>query len=250
MHLGITVEHVRANDNFALRTAASNGYTEVLKLLFDKCPELNVQDVRAINNYALRTAAEKGHTEVVELLFDKCPELNVQDVRTRNNTAMRSVALMGHVELLAWLFNRFSTDMTDEELALCGKTKADVVAEPESVACWVLRNATTDADIAWFGTRDEALACPLLKKHASFVVVRGERPTRDVTYALRWCVNDAVFVEGLATLDDLCKVRAPRGPLARVRAVQGACVSVQRYATFPCRNNKRHVAPLAIRAVL
>ena len=52
----------KTNDSCALRWAASNGHTEIVKML------IPVSDPKAYDSVALRLAALNGHTEIVKML--------------------------------------------------------------------------------------------------------------------------------------------------------------------------------------
>jgi hypothetical protein len=201
----LNVEHVRANNNEALRWAAARGHKDVLDFLFDKCPELGVEDVRANNNYALRVATVDGHVDVLVYLFDKCPELNVEDVRSCNNNGLRSASLYGRVDVLSFLFDRFGTEMTEQELTWCGKTKDDLHKQNNA---WAICRAQSNLPIAWFDSMEDALACPLLANKKDLVVVQMERPNSDdcTSYSIRWNANDALLVDGIETFKDALAV--------------------------------------------
>ena len=55
--------NVHANDDWALRWASGNGYSEVVKVLLSEGA-----NVHAGNNRALRWASENGHSKVVKIL--------------------------------------------------------------------------------------------------------------------------------------------------------------------------------------
>ena len=77
--------------NAALRLAAHNGNTEIVKLL------IPVSDPKAEYSAALRLAAESGHIEVVKLLIP------VSDPKAQDSHALRWAAHNGNVELVKLL---------------------------------------------------------------------------------------------------------------------------------------------------
>ena len=94
------VFHLRfKTDNVAIREAASNGHTEVVKLLLAwRGPNGEQVNPTTRENDAIQKAASNGHAEVVELLL--------ADVRVDATDAIRKAAENGHAEvvklLLAW----------------------------------------------------------------------------------------------------------------------------------------------------
>jgi hypothetical protein len=64
---GLGADDARANDNYALRTAARKGHTGVL-LVLKREFELTADDARALDYDALRMAAQYGHTGVLLVL--------------------------------------------------------------------------------------------------------------------------------------------------------------------------------------
>ena len=88
---------VHAGDNYAIRLAACNGHTEVVKLLLNAGA-----DVHADSDYAIRWAAERGHVEVVKLLLNAGA-----DVHARNDFALRLAAKYGHTEVVRLLKEKF-----------------------------------------------------------------------------------------------------------------------------------------------
>jgi hypothetical protein len=81
------------DDNYAIRWASRNGYTEVVELLL-KDPRVDPSDC---NNTALRWACIFGHKEVVQLLINRVnPSVN-------NNCAIREASKYGREELVGLL---------------------------------------------------------------------------------------------------------------------------------------------------
>jgi ankyrin repeat protein len=84
-----------ANYNLAIRQAAQNGHTEVVELLLgDSRVDPSAQD-----NLAIQMAAYEGHTEVVRLLLgDSRVEPSAQ-----NNLAIKQAAARGHTDVVELL---------------------------------------------------------------------------------------------------------------------------------------------------
>ena len=66
-----------SNGQTALHIAASEGHTEVVKLLLDAKAEVNAQSSAGLT--ALTMVASRGHTEVVKLLLNAKAEVNDHD---------------------------------------------------------------------------------------------------------------------------------------------------------------------------
>jgi hypothetical protein len=81
---------VYACDNRALRWAAENGHTEIVKLLLK-----SEADVHAMDDYALRRAAENGHTKIVKLLLKAGA-----NVHARADYALRWAVMYDHTEVV------------------------------------------------------------------------------------------------------------------------------------------------------
>ena len=93
------------NDNNAVRHAAANGHTEVVKLLLAWVgPKGERVDVTARDNYAIRRTAINGHTEIVKLLLAWVgPKGERVDVTTDNNSTIRHAAGNGHTDVVKLL---------------------------------------------------------------------------------------------------------------------------------------------------
>jgi len=97
----LTVEDMREENNFAFRFACYYGHMKIVKML---CQYLTVEDMRACNNEAFYYACYDGHIEIVKIL---CRFLTVEDMRANNNYAFQNARLFGHtaiVKLLSRLF--------------------------------------------------------------------------------------------------------------------------------------------------
>ena len=66
--------NIHADDDWALISAAFNGYLEVVRYLID-----NGANIHARNDDALRCAAQNGHLEVVQYLIDKGADIHADD---------------------------------------------------------------------------------------------------------------------------------------------------------------------------
>ena len=81
---------VHANEDEALRYAAENGYTEIVKILLKAGA-----DVHADDDEALCLAIGGGHTEIVKILLEADT-----DVHADNDYALRLAAEYGHTEIV------------------------------------------------------------------------------------------------------------------------------------------------------
>ncbi len=119
-----------ALDNFAIRWAALNGHTDVVKLLLDLPLERGV-DPAADDNFAFRWAAENGHTAIVQLLLDLPLERGV-DPAARNNSALCYAAENGQ------------TDVVQLLLDLRPERGVDLAAKDNYAFRYAARNGRTD----------------------------------------------------------------------------------------------------------
>lgn len=195
----LNVTDIRARDNAALRMTARYNRFTVIKWLLDTFSELDVQDVRAMDNEALRSAVRYGYHEIVKLLLDRFPELNMNDVRSDKNPAMRCACHFGKSGVLEILFQRFGSEMTEEELEWCGKTKDDL----PKLKGWALCHMRGNKLIAWFASMDEALTSPLTARSDSYVVpMECPKDEGICTFSIHWQENDATMVAGLKHFQD------------------------------------------------
>jgi hypothetical protein len=84
-----------AEYNYAIIWASYNGYTEIVKLLLAD----DRVDPSANNNYAIRYTANKGHIEIVKLLLND----KRVDPSAEYNYAIRYAAENGHIEIVKML---------------------------------------------------------------------------------------------------------------------------------------------------
>jgi hypothetical protein len=124
-HLGLTTEQARSRNNFALRAAAHNLCTPIIRYLFDNL-KLAIEDLRCHDNYAMRVVCEQGHLLLATLFLDH--GLTSDDVRACDNEVLCTVCINGRVAIV--------------ELLLCGRrllTVDDVRSRnyyPLRAACW------------------------------------------------------------------------------------------------------------------
>jgi ankyrin repeat protein len=112
----MTAVDVRADDNFALRTACWGGYLEVAQWLVAEFG-LTAEDARAHNNTALHWSCSNGHLEVAQWLTAKFG-LTAKDVRAGHSYALRSACSNGHLAVAQWLVATF--DLTAEDARFRG----------------------------------------------------------------------------------------------------------------------------------
>ena len=96
-------------DNYAFRTAATNGHVKVLQFLID-LGDYRI-DPSVSDNVAFRWAAENGHIEVLQFLMGLGDDRI--DPSASNNYAFKWAEHMNHVEVL-----RFLTDLKDDRIRI------------------------------------------------------------------------------------------------------------------------------------
>jgi ankyrin repeat protein len=83
----------------AISQAASQGFTDIVKLLIDKVN--NLPNAAKVLEFAMRRAAENGHKDTVELLIDKVSNID---------WAVAAAAANGHKDVLEFLLDKGSTN--------------------------------------------------------------------------------------------------------------------------------------------
>lgn len=99
---------ITADDNYAIRIAAYDGYLEVVKYLHQ-----NGADITAVNNYAIRLAAKNGHLDVVKYLHQ-----NGADIAAVNNFAIRLAAENSHLDVVKYLYQNGADIAVDDNYAV------------------------------------------------------------------------------------------------------------------------------------
>ena len=125
---GMRLIEPQLQKNYALRYAAENGHTEVVRLLLSlKDKDDNLLDPTVDNNYPLKWATIYGHTEIVKLLLSlKDKDGNpVIDPRVNENMTLINAAEFGHIKLVRFLLSLEDKDgkpminhSTDRNIAL------------------------------------------------------------------------------------------------------------------------------------
>ncbi|XP_061751861.1 kinase D-interacting substrate of 220 kDa B isoform X1 [Nerophis ophidion] len=88
----------------ALIVAVKGGYTEVVKELLKRNPNVNMTDKDG--NTALAIAAKEGHTEIVQDLLDAGTYVNIPD--RSGETMLIGAVRGGHVEIVQALLNKYA----------------------------------------------------------------------------------------------------------------------------------------------
>lgn len=117
----ISIEDVRAHDNYILRVCCERGDLKMIKYLLDKFP-FTIADIRSKDNYILRYACGiNGYIGVLKFIMnftdtDGKPKFNLtkEDVIQDNNLALRYTCIYGNFEMLKWLINIFN--LTSEDI--------------------------------------------------------------------------------------------------------------------------------------
>ena len=90
--------NLHADDDYALRFSAGNGYLEIVKYLLEQGANLHLQRE---DEDALQMAAENGHLEIVKYLLEQGANLHAAD-----NGALRWTARNGHLEVVKHLLEQ------------------------------------------------------------------------------------------------------------------------------------------------
>uniref|UniRef100_A0A3Q2G6F2 Kinase D-interacting substrate 220b n=1 Tax=Cyprinodon variegatus TaxID=28743 RepID=A0A3Q2G6F2_CYPVA len=107
MHLlekGADVDQ-EGNSMTALIVAVKGGYTEVVKELLKRNPNVNMTDKDG--NTALMIAAKEGYTEIVQDLLDAGTYVNIPD-RQSGDTVLIGAVRGGHVEIVRALLHKYA----------------------------------------------------------------------------------------------------------------------------------------------
>jgi len=107
----LTAADARADDNLALRWAASNGHLPMCQWLTETF-HLTAEDARADGNYALHCAAQNGHLAVCQWLTETF-HLTTKDARADCNYALQCAAQNGHLPVCQWMTDRFELTAAD-----------------------------------------------------------------------------------------------------------------------------------------
>ena len=104
------------NNYLAFRSAARKGNLEVVKFLWESCPENKQPEMLAANDYsAFGYAAENGHLEVVKFLLNMCPEDDrAKMLAAHDYRAFRWAAENAHLNALEFLFSVSDEPMRKE----------------------------------------------------------------------------------------------------------------------------------------
>jgi ankyrin repeat protein len=76
--------NIRTLDDWAIRWASENGYSDVAEILLK-----NGADLHNLNDYAIRWASQNGHYEVVRLLLKNGARLDSLDWPMRSDIIKR-----------------------------------------------------------------------------------------------------------------------------------------------------------------
>lgn len=116
-----TIADVRWNDNSALRVAAVNGNLDVVKFLVHHF-SLTVDDVRAKDNYIIQTinhawATSRHALQVFQFLVRHFASIGTpitaDDVRTNNNHALNNAVCYGTLDFVKFLVSTFGLTAQD-----------------------------------------------------------------------------------------------------------------------------------------
>ena len=97
-----------ANDNYAIKYASLDGYTEIVKLLLQ---DERVDPSADNRNDAIRYASMNGHTEIVKLLLQD----KRVDPSNKKNLAIGFASYYGHTEVVKLLLQDKRVDPSDDD---------------------------------------------------------------------------------------------------------------------------------------
>uniref|UniRef100_A0A672R0H7 Kinase D-interacting substrate of 220 kDa-like n=2 Tax=Sinocyclocheilus grahami TaxID=75366 RepID=A0A672R0H7_SINGR len=102
--LRVSISISRENSMTALIVAVKGGYTEVVKELLKRNPNVNMTDKDG--NTALMIAAKEGYTEIVQDLLDAGTYVNIPD--RSGDTVLIGAVRGGHVEIVRALLHKYA----------------------------------------------------------------------------------------------------------------------------------------------
>uniref|UniRef100_A0AAY4AL72 KAP NTPase domain-containing protein n=1 Tax=Denticeps clupeoides TaxID=299321 RepID=A0AAY4AL72_9TELE len=100
----LLLQHGAKNSMSALTVAVKGGYTEVVKELLKRNPNVNMTDKDG--NTALMIAAIEGHTEIVQDLLDSGAYVNIPD--RSGDTVLIGAVRGGHGDIVRALLNKYA----------------------------------------------------------------------------------------------------------------------------------------------
>ena len=92
-----------AEDNYAIRYAATNGHLAVVKYQMEEVNEKYGIDPAAEDNQAVRYAAQEGHLDVVKYLIEEVDAIHGIDPAADENYAIQCAASNGHLDVVKYL---------------------------------------------------------------------------------------------------------------------------------------------------
>ncbi|HCQ02677.1 MAG TPA: ankyrin repeat domain-containing protein [Candidatus Latescibacteria bacterium] len=91
--------NVKGSRGTALKTASSEGHTEIVRLLLESPVEVNIKN--DVGNTALMDASRGGHLGIVRLLLNHDQDVDVK--KNAGNTALMYASRGGHVRVVELL---------------------------------------------------------------------------------------------------------------------------------------------------
>ena len=111
VRFGLDIADIRADDNFALRYAALEGRTEVIKFLLDRFP-FTRSDINTDHYFAVRVACQKGFIDAARILVQHF-RLGPEELRSLGNYALYNACELGHVDIVEWLLYDVGLERAD-----------------------------------------------------------------------------------------------------------------------------------------
>jgi len=122
--LGLTPEHARSRNNFALRMATFHNRLPIVRYLMGEL-KLRLDDLKSNRAYALRMACDNGSLELVKLLMDA--GLTGEDLRVSDNEALCAACVKGHTDVVRYIIAHGQLTVKD----VCARN-----LYPFRSACW------------------------------------------------------------------------------------------------------------------
>lgn len=111
---GLTIEHLRSDNNQALIMASTSGYVNILRFLIQDAG-LTIDDIRSQDCLAFRNACVRGHLPVVQFLVEQ--GLTFQDISNNNYYIIQYSTFVGHTRVAKYLHEKFKHEFLRQDVS-------------------------------------------------------------------------------------------------------------------------------------